>query len=370
MKQSRYFLCYFFVIIFFSTITVSGQNEVSFSFKNSAGQQVSKNFFNPRNPLIQYYGRIQNDLQFPRFWSPGVYLKVKFEGNICSFFLNDQVLYGTVHNYIEVVVDGKPYRFQTKFSENKISIHGLKNNAHTVTICKDTEAGNGYLEFAGIACKKLLLLPSKPSTKIEFIGNSITCGFGADASEIPCGKGEWYDEHNAYMAYGPLTARALNAQWYLTAVSGIGMMHSCCGMQILMPQVFDKIDLRDDSIAWNFQEYIPDLVTICLGQNDGIQDSTAFCSAYVDFVKTIRSKYPAAKIILLTSPMADAKLTAVLQHYLSSVENYLQKKGDKNIYKYFFKKQSNAGCGAHPDLKQHQEISDELLHFIKQNKLV
>ncbi len=253
-------------------------------------------------------------------------------------------MYGNVHNYLEVVVDGKPYRFQTKFASNKITLHGLSNGAHSITICKDTESGNGYLEFAGIECKKLLQLPAKPTEKIEFIGNSITCGFGADTSEIGCGKGQWYDQHNAYMAYGPLTARALNAQWELASVSGIGMIHSCCDMKILMPQVYDKMDMRDDSIPYDFNDYVPDLVTICLGQNDGIQDSTAFCSAYVDFVKTVRSKYANAKIILLSSPMADDKLRAVLKNYLTSIENYFHQHGDKNIYKYFFEKQYNHGC--------------------------
>lgn len=369
MNQKRYFFYSLFFIFFFSANYAVAQNELTFEVENAGVQTVSKDLFKARNSLIQYYGRIQNDLEFPRFWMPGVYIKIKFEGNICSFFINDQVLYGNVHNYLEVVVDGKAYRFQTKFAENKISINGLKSSAHTITICKDTEAGNGYIEFAGIACKKLLPLPSKPTTKIEFIGNSITCGYGDDPSEIACGKGEWYDKHNAYMAYGPLTARALNAQWHLSSVSGIGMIHSCCGMKILMPQVFDKVDMRDDSIAWNFKEYVPDLVTICLGQNDGIQDSIAFCSAYVDFVNRVRSKYPKAKILLLSSPMADVKLRPVLVNYLTSIKNYFQKKGDKKIYDYFFQKQYSHGCDGHPDVQEHKEISGQLVRFIKENKL-
>lgn len=349
---------------------VFAQKGLSISIEKAKSQITSKDFYKADNSLIQYYGRIekQNPL-LPRFWAPGVYIKAKFEGKVCSFFLNDQVLYGNVHNYLEIVIDGKPFRIQTKFANNKISIKGLKKGTHTITICKDTESGNGYLEFAGIECKDLLQLPPKPSEKIEFIGNSITCGFGADASEIPCGKGQWYDEHNAYMSYGPLTARALHAQWHITAVSGIGMIHSCCNMKITMPQVFDNVDQRDDSINWNFNDYIPDMVTICLGQNDGIQDSTTFCNVYVNFIKTIRNKYPDAIVILLTSPMANAALTAVLQNYLASINKFLNKNGYKNIYHYFFKKQYHHGCDSHPDLKEQQQISEELVHFIKENNL-
>lgn len=362
---------FYFFLILFSTNNIYAQDQLTYSIAQSKPETSSKIFNSANNSLIQYYGRIENTNEtLPRFWSPGVYIKVKFEGNICTVFLNDEVLYGNVHNYVEIIIDNhKPYRLQTIGAVNRITINGLNNGSHTITICKDTESGNGYLEFAGIICKKLLPLPPKPTLRMEFIGNSITCGFGADASQIACGKGQWYDQHNAYESYGALTARALNAQWHLTAVSGIGLIHSCCDMTILMPQVFDKTDLRDDSILWNFQQYLPEIVTICLGQNDGIQDSTKFCNAYIDFIKTIRSNYSNSKIILLTSPMADEGLTATLKNYLNSIVIFLNNNGDKNIYKYFFKARYHNGCGEHPDLKEQQQISVELVHFIKDHKM-
>lgn len=359
----------FFILLF--SAQAHALEKITITVEDAAGLNHDKNFYKPSNSLIQYYGRIQNsESGLLRFWSPGVYIKSSFDGSKCSFVLNDQVLYGNVHNYIELVIDGKQFRFQTRFKANLITVHGLQKTKHNLTICKDTESSQGYLEFAGISCKKLLSLPEKPARKIEFIGNSITCGYGADTSEIACHKGQWYDQHNAYMAYGPITARALNAQWQLTAVSGIGLIHSCCGMKILMPQVYDKIDLHEDSLAYDFNNYTPDLVSICLGQNDGIQDSTAFCSAYVDFIKTVRSKYPDAKILLLSSPMADANLRLALKKYISSVVNYFHENNDSEVYKFFYEKQYNKGCDTHPDLKEHKEIAGLLIQFIKDKKLL
>ncbi|MDJ1500004.1 hypothetical protein [Xanthocytophaga agilis] len=100
------------------------------------------------------------------------------------------------------------------------------------------------MELVGLLCEDVLTLPAKPVRKLEFIGNSITCGTVSDVSEILCDKNQWYDLHNAYMAYGPRTASELNAQWHLTSVSGIGLIHSCCNMDIVMPQVFDKVNQR------------------------------------------------------------------------------------------------------------------------------
>jgi len=95
-------------------------------------------------------------------------------------------------------------------------------------------------------------LSPKPARKIEFIGNSITCGTGSDVSKVRCGEGKWHDQHNAYMAYGPLVARHFNAQWHLSAYSGIGLIHSCCGIKFTMPEVFDRINFTPENDSWNF----------------------------------------------------------------------------------------------------------------------
>lgn len=364
MRFRKTAILFLIAVLHFTNLTA--QQKLNIFVVEETPVKESGLYHGPGNPLIQYTGRIekQNNV-LPRFWSPGVYVTIKFRGNKCEVFLNDEVLYGNSHNYIEVIIDNlEPLRLQCKWKSNKVVADGLSNGSHTITICKNTESGIGYLEFAGINCKKILKLPAKPERKIEFIGNSITCGSGMDILEIPCNKGKWYDQHNAFMSYGPVTARALYAQWHLSAVSGIGLIHSCCNMDITMPQVFDKINMRDDSIQWNFG-YIPDVVTICLGQNDGIQDSTKFCDTYIEFIQNIREKYPAAEIICLTSPMGDSTLTAVLKNYLDAIIINFNNSGDEKIHKYFFTKQYHNGCGGHPDHDEHKQIAIELTAYIK-----
>src|SRR5581483_9887791 len=91
----------------------------------------------------------------------------------------------------------------------------------------------------------------------------------------------------------------------------IGLMHSCCDMKIVMPEVWDDLDDRDPAHGkWDFRRYQPDAVTICLGQNDGEQDPKTMADRYVAFIGAVRKAYPRAAIVLLSSPMADPTLRA------------------------------------------------------------
>ncbi len=336
-----------------------------------AKNSISTKFFPADNPNIQYTGRIDfSDRKLPKYWASGVYVQAKFKGNTCKVILHDEVLYGNNHNYIEVAVDNqKPYRLQLKGKTDTIDISkNLNAETHILTICKDTESGIGYLQFGGLICAGLLPLPAKPKHKIEYIGDSITCGTGSDLSIVDCDKGQWYDQHNAYLSYGPASARLLNAQWVLSSVSGIGLIQSCCDIKLLMPQVFDKVNQRQNKIKWNFSGYQPDVVTICLGQNDGVQDSVRFTTAYINFIKNIRSYYPKASIVCLTSPMADFTLNKALKNYLAGIVDAVNKSGDKNVSRYFFSKRFMHGCGTHPDLAEHQVMAMELSAYLKKLK--
>lgn len=353
-------------IFLYCTFSLSVLSNV-FVFSKAEAQQPLLSFFAADHPFIQYTGRIDfTNPKLPRFWQPGVYINIQFTGERCEIILNDEILWGKNHNYIEVVVDGVAKRMQTKSAHDTI-LFQLEPSVklHTLSLHKNTEANIGYLELVGFRCRQLIKPDNKPLRKMEFIGNSITCGTGVDASEIPCGKGVWQDQHNAYLSYGAVTARTLNAQYHLSSVSGIGLMHSCCNMNTIMPPIFDKISMRNDTINWTFNNYQPDVVTVCLGQNDGIQDSVLFCKNYLSFIRQLRAYYPKAKLILLTSPMADASLVSFMKKTLTAVKKAANKAGDKKVFTYFFSKQYHNGCDNHPDLAEHQQMAKELTSAVK-----
>ncbi len=334
---------------------------------SGASLQAEGHFYPADSGAIRYMGRVDfSNPLLPRFWAPGTTVKFAFKGTSCYAVIDDQVKYGNNHQWIEVQIDNsKPQRIHLTEARNNICLgRGLPDTVHEASICKDTEASIGWLQLEGVRCQKLLRGPALPKRKIEFFGDSITCGFGDDTSPIACGKGQWYDQHNAWLSYGPIVARHLHAQWHVTAYSGIGLIHSCCSMQYTLPEIWDTYQIRPGGTPWNTRLYQPDVVTICLGQNDGIQPEEAFVGAYVRFIHTLRQNYPNAQIVCLTSPMGDTHLNPVLQKYLAEVVKRCHAAGDSKVHKFYFSQQFGGGCGGHPDLAGQRTMANEVTAYL------
>ncbi len=213
---------------------------------------------------------------------------------------------------------------------------------------------------------------------IEFIGNSITCGAAADPSEVPCGSGQYHDQHNAYLAYGPRVARALNANFVLSSVSGIGVYRNWNSDGPAMPQVYEKVDFQDTNPQrWNFTTFTPQVVSIALGTNDFSNgdgkkerlpfDSARYVTNYIKFVQVVKSKYPRAQVALLSSPMIQEKNRERLQNCLTAVKARIDAThpSDKPVALHFFQPMRASGCSGHPNVDDHAILAQELLAFFK-----
>jgi hypothetical protein len=318
--------------------------------------------FKADNSNFQYVGRIDfTNPKLPRYWMSGVYIMAKFSGTYCDIIINDPY-----QNYIQIVVDGgEAQRLQNSAGISTIkTVTGLVDGEHTLLICKTTETGKGYMEFLGLRCDELLTPDPLPTLKMEFIGNSITCGAGSDQTIRPCGVGAYEDQHNIYDSYGPLVARSIGAQWHISSYSGIGLINSCCGISFDMTDVYQKINLAPSGADYDVSQYVPDVITVCLGQNDGVMDSAVFCSDYVSFIETLRGYYPDAQIVLLTSPMADPTLLAFMKSCLTGIVDYMNTNGDSKVYKFYYSQVYDNGCNYHPSIQEHQLMANELIPYI------
>lgn len=252
----------------------------------------------------------------------------------------------------------------------------LKDTIHTLQIWKRTEAtcGRGY--FAGIVIdKEATLYPVKiPKRKIEFIGNSITCGYGLEGDTKDC-KFSAATENN-YLSYGAIVARELDAEYRAVAFSGKGIYQNYGGGQDdVMPEFYQLQNPLDEDSQWDLKSWIPDLVVINLGTNDfahEVPDSAGFVKNYSGLLRTIQRNYPNAKIVCLISQMLSDHWPVGVNARTNCkkfIEAAISDVNSKNIYLTELSAQGNNGygCDYHPNKKQHEINAEELTSFIKKN---
>lgn len=307
------------------------------------------------------------------------FIEYRFSGTASAVWLKN-IADGDDYNYVAAELDDQ-YIGRWKITGDSAVRFPLKASSsqeHTVRIFKATEAANGQVVVTGIEAHALLSLPAATHKKIEFIGNSITCGMANDTKDIPCGKGRWYDQHNAYWAYGPRVARALQTDFMLSSVSGIGIYRNWNSDGPVMPQVYESAFLSvDSSVKWHFDRYVPDVVSIALGTNDfsdgdGIKerlpfDSAAFIEQYVRFIGRLYSLYPHSQFVLLNSPMVPGSKGVLLDTCLNSIaaQIALAFPARKPVAVFHFKPMSPKGCSSHPDIDDHAIMANELIPFFR-----
>ena len=329
-------------------------------------------FFEASHSDFRYGGRIDfSDTKAPVFISSASFVEFKFRGTQVVAVVQNLLTEGE-RNYLALEVDGD-YKGRIKLSTSepvKIPISVSEDGEHGVRLFKATEAETGGIAFLGLEASEVLGLDPKPSRKIEFIGNSITCGAAADLSDIPCGEGSYQDQHNGYLSFATQSAIALDAQFTLASVSGKGMYRNWNSLSPTIPETYENLYLgTDSSRKHDFTSYTPDMVSIFLGTNDMSNgdrikerlpfDSTAFIDKYVEFIGTVYEKYPDTQICLMSFAFVE-----VLHASLKSVQQqanakYLDKKAIEIVS--IQEGRQPSGCTGHPSIEDHKLMSDLLI---------
>ncbi len=333
-----------------------------------------------KTSLYHVAGRVEN-LSNGNIVLIGSASSVTFEFTNANFEVTLQSIDSNNHNYVVFELDGAylgRFRIEKGNAQNFPINTTEKLSTHRLTIYKATEAANGSVLFLGTNAH-LKKIKDQKKKKVEFIGDSITCGFGNDVSAIPCGSGEWYDQHNGYMAYGPQLARDLNFDYVLSSVSGFGMYRNWNDEhkdEPIIPDVYENLYLnKDTSKPYDFA-FQPDLVSICLGTNDlsdgdGTKERMPFNEAkyvsnYIEFIKTVYKHAPKTRIVLLNSPMVSGEKNAVYIKCLKRVmQAFEHDKAHKPISLFEFTPISPKGCGSHPDIADDKVMADELIPIFK-----
>lgn len=328
---------------------------------------------------IQIMGRhqIESDGSI-LFGASGVSFYFRFEGTSLDVELEDEFRYGNANNIFMVILNGEEsHRFKIEPGQSRFTLaKDLIPGEHQLTLVKATEGANGWTRLKSIHTQKLLESYPLPNRYIEFIGDSITAGMGADEKFTKCGDGDWMDQHNSWSSYAAITARNLNAQFMLTAVSGMGMHRNWNTPTPVMPDRYESVfaDPNDSLTTWDFSRYQADVVVIALGTNDfsdgdkpdprPAPQADEFKSQYVNFLITVREKYPDARILMLNSPVIDSHRNELLGQWLKELKTERAEAGDPNVYVYEFTDQYPSGCSGHPDLAEHAAMAELLTPIV------
>jgi hypothetical protein len=343
-------------------------------FLGSFSIQAQTQFVAFNDSCLYYEGRILNHDNAAELSWPGTSVTIRFIGNELSATMVDSdtadyynaIVDGEVHSIIHVGTEKKKYKL----------VSGLADGKHTVQLFKRTEWDKGKTLFYGFELPsgaRVLPKVAPKKRKIEFYGNSITCGY---ANEDAAGQDRWYGYfENNYEAYGAITARHFDANYSCIAKGGIGIMVSW--FPLLMPEMYDRTDPTDSLSSWDFSKFTPDLVVINLFQNDswlvhkpeheqfifrfGTKPPTEedIIHSYKKFVSSIREKYPNAPIICALGSMDATREGSPWPGY---IEKALGQMNDPDIHTLFF---PFKGSNGHPNVAEQHKMADQLIGYIE-----
>jgi peptidoglycan/xylan/chitin deacetylase (PgdA/CDA1 family) len=248
-----------------------------------------------------------------------------------------------------------------KLSETAMSTVGVKQIAIGLEDSIEPTKGNEY--------------------RIEFIGDSITCGYGVDDEDK--------DHHfstkteDVTKSYAYKTAKALNADYSMFSISGYGIISGYTNeekkSEQTIPQYYDKLGfsygnfagkIKVSSLDWDFNKYVPDLIVINLGTNDDSycqndpKKQGEYIAGYKEFLKQVRLKNPSAQILCTLGIMGD-RLYPSLE---KAVTEYMEETSDTKVSTMKFDVQNpEDGYAAdwHPSDKTHTKAAKKLTTEIK-----
>lgn len=222
-------------------------------------------------------------------------------------------------------------------------------------------------------------LPDKKH-KIEFIGDSITCGYGIE--------GVWNvdvfntPQENPYKNYALCTARALGADYQLVSWSGIGLITDWIPPEreepdetILIPQIYpytaytvsERLKIAPEH--WDAGRFLPDLVVIHLGTNDDSytrgkpEREAAFVDAYRGLYHKVRENYGDVEIVCCLGLMVRT-LCPVVAHMVGE----LRAGGDSHVHYLEFdgqKEEDGIAADWHPSETTHIKAAKKLTEFCR-----
>jgi len=211
--------------------------------------------------------------------------------------------------YIKVSVDGGRHeqRFAVCDGREKIIIEGLPEKRHRAEIIKITE-GASKLAFEKLSLlgsdAALQLPPRSKRRRLEFIGDSITAGYGVLGRRSDPSYATY--QQDVTKSYAGLTVQATGAEGRFICISGKGIVCNSQGNRedVKAGEYYDRADYGGGHCA---DGWTPDAVIVNIGTNDcgGPAGKEEFALAAEKLIRGIRARYANTQIIWMYGMMND-----------------------------------------------------------------
>lgn len=324
------------------------------------------------NPNISYIGRFNfADPEAPTFDWPGTTIEAAFSGTAVTLLLEDG------NNLYNLYLDGEETLLWTYADQTTYTVASdLAAGRHQLRLVKRTEFDGAVGTFRGLHLPdggSIQPPPERPSRRIEFIGDSITAGYGVEGESPTCPYSSL--TQNIEQTFAAIIGRELEAEVMTTAVSGIGVIRNYQEPDMIsaepMTVRYERAVADDATTRWDFGRWKPDLIVIVLGTNDFSTSprpsQPIFVQAYIDLLNTIRRYHPLTPILAVVPPLLPGPATGYIE---TAVAHMNENQHDPNVY--YLAPQANLvlasdyGCDYHPNVSGQRKIADELLPTIRE----
>lgn len=246
------------------------------------------------------------------------------------------------------------------------------DDIHKIKIIKITEASMSYaaLHQVNVIGGDILLLPNytENEIKVEFIGDSITCGYGVHGEP----NSEFHiKEEDGLFTYASFTSQELNLNARYFCVSGYGVYLSYDeNPEHIISKVYPYTNyFINEELIYDNSDFIPQLYVINLGTNDSNhlskkENQIGFVHNYIELLKMLKKISPTCKIICTCGTVC----TSVFPLIASAVEETLSQ-GYDSIYTLefpFHNVKEDGIASGHPSIKTHKKDSLLLISKIKE----
>lgn len=247
---------------------------------------------------------------------PSVTLTASLRGTELAVVLSD------TGNFYDVSIDEIPGSVLATTNRSEASYtlaSGLAPSIHTVVLVKRTEGASpsmaatlGVVTLHGFTADGPgAQLPPPLSRRLLFLGDSISCGYGALGSGSCDAKRP--ELESSSVAFAARTAQSLQAEYHLLCASGKGVVRNYGGSRAdwhrsTLPVMWRRALGSDpDSGDWNATSWTPHAIVVHLGTNDfstpGAPSHSEFAESYRSFLSEVRRAHGGVPAVLACGPL-------------------------------------------------------------------